>query len=667
MGKRKLQPEENASTSSASPPLGSITNDPAMELFLEWSRVNGAHGVDSLPQVYSTKDKMRTVITHTPIKPGSEFASIPCEMVIDEMLASRSKVGQNVVDYLKDLEQKGTEEMPNRHRILLLTFLVFERYERRNEDFKLSEHGKVSASTDSLEPSPWYPYLAILPTTYSDPLHWSKDEIDRELAGTNLYHYLTSRESDVRSELAHATKAAGNLFTNDNLSWKNWLWAYSSVYSRAFPGKWTPFNCSDNQKTFELGNPAVEPCGLALLPFLDMINHDKAAKVDWTSGTTPESTEQRVRFKHPSTSSAIEAGSEVFNNYGSKSNEEFLMGYGFVLENNEADCVRVLVNDGRASDPEFARKRILLEKLKNRDAKKAGEDVGLGDKAYGLEEGQHLFHLRRNDVPKELIELMRVLCLASWQLDEIDGGKLAEIVLSNPLSTLKAHSNLHSLLKSKLEAISKTDKKAEKFWKKERKSGRERSYEAQCASVLRRGQMDILKSCMDVCTMAIAVLSEGKDEKVHLVTIEAAMNDEAFQSAVGQVARKLGEQGEGLELDGDEILMVYLAAKFGCWLDDVVLLSLGFEEGELETKIDEILGEGSKDDLGELHERVFQVLSQANPIYFSANELGLRRTMLAAVALQRFGVDVLAEMTGGDVSEGVTGDQESLLVVVVFQ
>lgn len=658
----------NDGSNSGSPASFEPVSDSKMDTFLAWCKLNGAYGLNTLKQVVSSKNGMRTVITKDEIAAGQEFASIPCDMVLDGMVAFQSELGRRVVAYLKDWEEKKEQEMPNRHRVLLLSFLVYERFQRKNNEFDLDKHGKVglSASAGSPNsPSAWFPYLAVLPESYDDPLHWPADEVTRELAGTNLAHYLVHREADLRSELEHAQKAVGDLFDDGVLDWKNWLWANSAVYSRAFPGKWTPFSSAtreDGKTNFELGNPALEPCGLALLPFLDMINHDPLAHVDWFSGTSPSSSvapnEARVRFAHPSNSpSSLPAGSEIFNNYGAKSNEEFLIGYGFVLANNAADTVRILVNDARDRDPEFARKAKLLSKTGNHD----NPEVGLGDKAYGLVDGQHLFHLRRDELAGDLVELMKCLCLDSWELDLVDSGKLdSSAHLEKPQIIVRSFARLYELLKSKRDVIQTTHKKAEKYWKKETKSGRPRTYGAQCASTLRQGQIDILKTAMDNCTANIQRLGE----KVKLVDVSQVIQDEAFQALLAAAATS---GAEPLELGEDEVMMVYLACKFSGWLQGEVKSSLGVGDGEdLNVEVDAVLGDGSFESLQELYEQIASFFPDSSTEATGDLKAPTLETIaLAAVALQRFGVEVDPGLVGAAHDEDGDGEDSVMLVVAI--
>ena len=71
-----------------------------------------------------------------------------------------------------------------------------------------------------------------------------------------------------------------------------------------------------------------------LLPLLDMTNHRMRTAITWTTTSTPTA---RIAFTTSTTATTITAGTEVFNNYGAKSNEEFLLGYGFCVDDNAYD------------------------------------------------------------------------------------------------------------------------------------------------------------------------------------------------------------------------------------------------------------------------------------------------------------------------------------------
>lgn len=81
----------------------------------------------------------------------------------------------------------------------------------------------------------------------------------------------------------------------------------------------------------------------------------------------------------------------MFNNYGPKPNEELLLGYGFVLDPNPDDVVPLrlggnMSRDGSLSD---AKKRRLAAK--------------------GLEVGTRWLIKRNGEIPRDLMEVLRIL------------------------------------------------------------------------------------------------------------------------------------------------------------------------------------------------------------------------------------------------------------------
>ena len=121
-------------------------------------------------------------------------------------------------------------------------------------------------------------------------------------------------------------------------------WSAAIFTSRCFPSRalgpesgqdWTGynFNASGQRQAVSLDISRVSPENLdfpVLFPGLDAVNHNHEARVDWAFDPG--------RFSM-SVHDGVEDGAEVFNNYGPKSNDQLLMGYGFCIPNNPHDKV----------------------------------------------------------------------------------------------------------------------------------------------------------------------------------------------------------------------------------------------------------------------------------------------------------------------------------------
>jgi hypothetical protein len=96
--------------------------------------------------------------------------------------------------------------------------------------------------------------------------------------------------------------------------------------------KWTAYKHDSNGTQTVLLNHSDYPEDWkkfsVLFPAIDIGNHNPNARVNWTYDLD--------RFSL-SVSEKIEIGSQVYNNYGPKSSEELLMGYGFCAPNNPYD------------------------------------------------------------------------------------------------------------------------------------------------------------------------------------------------------------------------------------------------------------------------------------------------------------------------------------------
>merc|ERR1711988_1861495 len=101
----------------------------------------------------------------------------------------------------------------------------------------------------------------------------------------------------------------------------------------------------------------------AMVPLLDVLNHDPASKHRITSSAAPVigATDAKRRMCTRFTliaESRIAAGEEVVIDYGAKSNDELLLLYGFTIPSNKADrfpvrAVELFAEDDPVADEVF--------------------------------------------------------------------------------------------------------------------------------------------------------------------------------------------------------------------------------------------------------------------------------------------------------------------------
>ncbi|AAS53274.2 AFL100Wp [Eremothecium gossypii ATCC 10895] len=195
------------------------------------------------------------------------------------------------------------------------------------------------------------PYVACLPARVGSPLEWPV-EMWALLQGTNLGKSVGQKllevvqqwrdmlaalgaelDTAVQAQAAAAAellaagvaewpafhaRVAGGPATSW-LSFQAFLWGHLMLTSRAFPERVLRSDCDES--------------AVVLLPVLDLLNHSTDARVEWSGkdGFT-------IRQLQP-----LRQGQEVCNNYGGKSNEELMLGYGFAIEDNLFDHVALRV------------------------------------------------------------------------------------------------------------------------------------------------------------------------------------------------------------------------------------------------------------------------------------------------------------------------------------
>ncbi|MEW5305262.1 MAG: hypothetical protein WDW36_007817 [Sanguina aurantia] len=192
----------------------------------------------------------------------------------------------------------------------------------------------------------FHPYIAALPETYDDPYWWAPETVS-PLAGTRLgraveqhrphLHQLAAwmvRLEQIHRSLAPACSAAPCPLTSYRDGWGLTVaatrWARSSVWSRSFT-------------IHRLANG--ESSVVCLVPVLDMLDHNPAAEVVWHTWPEGDKDFQFVLLK------PLARGCTVYNNYGHKSNDELLLGYGFCIPSNINDDFPISVKASSKPGP----------------------------------------------------------------------------------------------------------------------------------------------------------------------------------------------------------------------------------------------------------------------------------------------------------------------------
>ncbi|KAG9294123.1 hypothetical protein G9A89_021482 [Geosiphon pyriformis] len=302
-----------------------------MSNFQKWLVSNGA----AMEKVFFDQDSngLGGGFAKEQINPDEVFATIPFNITLNREVA------------LKNLPSLGA--MNFSCRTLLATFLINEK-SRGSKSF-------------------YYPYIDILPSHVPTPL-WFDEHQMRWLKGTNLEKGVHSRKEMLIKEYQQIKRYLPENLSKDIFTWEAYLWACDILSSRGFPGKLVMSNTCDQSSE-------------VLLPLADSFNHRSRQKI--TLSIHNETLKLVAGEK-------ILPGSQIWSNYGPKSNEELLLGYGFCLPNNPDDWVIVKVNFSH--DPQREIKLRILEQTNLLD----------------------LVHfIKPNFIPTKLLSQLRILVMTS--------------------------------------------------------------------------------------------------------------------------------------------------------------------------------------------------------------------------------------------------------------
>ena len=265
----------------------------AVARMLDWLIAAGATGLDAI-KVQATPDGGVGVASgDAGIAPGETIASIPATCVMSVGRSAASAVGRAC---------NALSSPPSPEYVLWLDMAL----------------GRRDESHES------HPYLAALPKDAPDVASWTSKML-ASLAGTDVGAAAMAAKDALAAE--HERIQA---LLDYKVPLAEIRWARGCYLSRRFP-----------PRLLDADAPSVGAPGI-LLPFFDLLNHGKGTEIEWRGDGTS------VAF---AAGAAIAPNSEIFNNYGSKPNDELLMAHGFALENNEHDRVAlkmtVASGDGR--------------------------------------------------------------------------------------------------------------------------------------------------------------------------------------------------------------------------------------------------------------------------------------------------------------------------------
>ncbi|KZP00007.1 SET domain-containing protein, partial [Calocera viscosa TUFC12733] len=265
-----------------------------------------------------------SVVTLEPLPEDTPVLSCPFDLVITPQ-SSKSALKAAFGDLL----DTRLEQLSERQLVVVYILMHF-----LNHDAQHFKHA---------------PYLKTLPGSSQllTPIYFNEVE-KKLLGGSNVAVETKKREEQWRRELNHAWTVFQRVY-GAHLVFTGAYWekACTWISSRAFPSS-----------LLSTSNPnASSPDSVpVLLPVIDCLNHKRAHPVTWLTSARllPQAQASGVGERGPYINlvhhPALEAGWQVFNNYGPKGNAEFLLGYGFTIPDNPDDTILLSIPKGPAHE-----------------------------------------------------------------------------------------------------------------------------------------------------------------------------------------------------------------------------------------------------------------------------------------------------------------------------
>jgi hypothetical protein len=177
--------------------------------------------------------------------------------------------------------------------------------------------------------SHWYPYIQLLPKTFSTPLFHQENYLEN----TSVF-YLSQTMHQSMTEVC-------DLIASKTVTLEDFLWAYTTIASRAFK---------------------INELGTTLIPLADLANHVSFAQE--ANLRTVGIDKQTDRFIVKSADKKIGDDEELCLKYNDElANWQLLLYYGFTIENNPFDSILIELKMDTKDSYEMEMKKMLLLNL----------------------------------------------------------------------------------------------------------------------------------------------------------------------------------------------------------------------------------------------------------------------------------------------------------------
>lgn len=223
------------------------------------------------------------------IRAGEEILLIPKDQIITLEMAFASPIGK------KMMEHNLRSHLLSPKHSFLTTYIL-----------QQEEHGEASS---------FFPFIDILPKSFENfPIFYTAEEKEY-LKGSPFLNQVEEKIEDIKQDYQTICDKVPE-------------------YER-FPIKhFSEIRMMVSSRIFGMNIEGVKTDGF--VPMADMLNHKRPKQTTWTY------TDEKEGFEIHAIED-IQRNEEIFDSYGKKCNSRFLLNYGFIVRNNDANEVPVEV------------------------------------------------------------------------------------------------------------------------------------------------------------------------------------------------------------------------------------------------------------------------------------------------------------------------------------
>ena len=270
------------------------------KVFINYMKVIYSYGVYiNKINVKWESDWMRCILASDNIKINDTLIRVPDDLLITLDTAQNSEIG-------KYFDEPLRKKLNSPHHCLLTAYL-------------LQEQKKGNSSK-------WSFYFPFLPSSYSSfPIFYTEKEM-KLLEGTQFYDIVTDKKKEIRQDY-------------------DWICEKYSGFNQYPYDEFCKFREVISSRIFGVTMKGKKNDIIA--PYADLFNHRRPRGTHWAY-------EDDLNSFVVSAIENMSPGMEVFDSYGRKCNARFLLNYGFTIEDNEDDEIKIHLslnnNDKRYKD-----------------------------------------------------------------------------------------------------------------------------------------------------------------------------------------------------------------------------------------------------------------------------------------------------------------------------